>query len=98
MDDNKILTLANNERIQLQNDMRMLFEIKDVRYATPATISRAGILYVSDESEEIFQNISIKWMVKTMERLQNYMINSIEADEFFWIGDVNEELTEYIQF
>lgn len=69
-----------------------------MRYATPATISRAGILYVSDENEEIFQNISIKWMVKTMDKLQTYMINSIEADEFFWIGDVSEELAEYIQF
>ena len=50
MDDNKILTLANNERIPLKPHMRALFEIRDLRFATPATVSRAGILYISDEA------------------------------------------------
>jgi len=45
MDDNKVLTLANHERIILHPTMRLLFEIADVTYATPATVSRAGILY-----------------------------------------------------
>lgn len=49
MDDNKILTLANNERIPLKPHMRQLFEIRDLRFATPATVSRAGILYISDD-------------------------------------------------
>lgn len=49
MDDNKILTLANNERIPLKPHMRMLFEIRNLVYATPATVSRAGILYISDD-------------------------------------------------
>lgn len=47
MDDNKILTLASNERIALKPHMRLLFEIGDLKYATPATVSRAGILYVN---------------------------------------------------
>ena len=48
MDDNKILTLASNERIPLKPHMRMIFEIRDLRFASPATVSRAGILYISD--------------------------------------------------
>lgn len=47
MDDNKILTLASNERIALTPSMRLLFEIGDLRTATPATVSRAGILYIN---------------------------------------------------
>ncbi|TPX33478.1 hypothetical protein SmJEL517_g03633 [Synchytrium microbalum] len=47
MDDNKVLTLASNERIPLKPHMRMIFEIGDLKYATPATVSRAGILYVN---------------------------------------------------
>lgn len=47
MDDNKILTLASNERIPLKPNMRLLYEIGDLKYATPATVSRAGILYVN---------------------------------------------------
>ena len=50
MDDNKILTLASNERIPLKSHMRMIFEIRDLKFATPATVSRAGILYISDSA------------------------------------------------
>lgn len=48
MDDNRILTLASNERIVLKPHMRLIFEIRNLKFATPATVSRAGILYISD--------------------------------------------------
>jgi len=47
MDDNKVLTLASNERISLTPSMRLLFEISHLKTATPATVSRAGILYIN---------------------------------------------------
>ncbi|NXC57105.1 DYH17 protein, partial [Aleadryas rufinucha] len=47
MDDNKVLTLASNERIPLTPTMRLIFEISHLRTATPATVSRAGILYIN---------------------------------------------------
>lgn len=37
MDDNRVLTLASNERIALTPTMRLLFEISNLRTATPAT-------------------------------------------------------------
>ncbi len=42
MDDNRLLTLPNSERIRLQNYSRLLFEVYDLQYASPATISRCG--------------------------------------------------------
>ncbi|MGH0142467.1 UNVERIFIED_CONTAM: hypothetical protein FKN15_039347 [Acipenser sinensis] len=45
MDDNKALTLARNERIPLNPTIRLVFEISLLHTATPATSSRAGILY-----------------------------------------------------
>ena len=48
MDDNKTLTLVSNERIPLSDAMRMVFEIHTLKNATPATVSRAGILYIND--------------------------------------------------
>lgn len=42
-----MLTLASNERIPLTPSMRLLFEISHLRTATPATVSRAGILYIN---------------------------------------------------
>eukprot|EP01135_Chromosphaera_perkinsii_P008680 Nk52_evm13s1444 gene=Nk52_evmTU13s1444 len=47
MDDNKVLTLASNERVTLNPTMRLIFEIKDLKTATPATVSRAGILFLN---------------------------------------------------
>lgn len=49
MDDNKVLTLASNERIPLTPSMRLIFEISHLRTATPATVSRAGILFINPQ-------------------------------------------------
>ncbi|KAJ4427781.1 hypothetical protein ANN_25434 [Periplaneta americana] len=40
---------ASNERIALTPVMRLLFEISNLRTATPATVSRAGILYINPQ-------------------------------------------------
>ncbi|VDK75302.1 unnamed protein product, partial [Dibothriocephalus latus] len=46
MDDNRLLTLANGERLRLQAHCALLFEVGDLQYASPATISRCGMVYV----------------------------------------------------
>ena len=43
----QVLTLASNERVPLTPSMRMLFEIGHLKTATPATVSRAGILFLN---------------------------------------------------
>ena len=50
MDDSKLLTLANGERIRLQRFCSMLFEVYDLQYASPATISRCGMVYVDPKN------------------------------------------------
>eukprot|EP00919_Chromeraceae_sp_WS-2016_P072391 GHVR01171232.1.p1 GENE.GHVR01171232.1~~GHVR01171232.1.p1 ORF type:complete len:2780 (-),score=639.98 GHVR01171232.1:32-7840(-) len=50
MDDNKLLTLTNGERIRLQKHCSMLFEVFDLQYASPATISRAGMVFVDSRN------------------------------------------------
>ncbi|XP_068162278.1 dynein axonemal heavy chain 10 [Antennarius striatus] len=50
MDDNKLLTLANGERIRLQGHCAMLFEVGDLIYASPATVSRCGMVFVDPKN------------------------------------------------
>ncbi|SPP80284.1 dynein heavy chain 10, axonemal [Drosophila guanche] len=50
MDDNKLLTLANGERIRLENYCALLFEVGNLSYASPATVSRAGMVYVDPKN------------------------------------------------
>ena len=46
----QILTLANNDRIpMLRPNVTLQFEVEDLRNASPATVSRAGIIYVSSD-------------------------------------------------
>jgi dynein heavy chain len=48
MDDNKVLTLISNDRIPLSAAMKLLFEIENLKNATPATASRAGVLFFNE--------------------------------------------------
>lgn len=50
MDDNKLLTLPNGERIRLQPYCSMICETFDLQYASPATISRCGMVWVDPKN------------------------------------------------
>ena len=50
LDDNKVLCLSNNERISLGSKVRMMFEVDDLSQASPATVSRCGMIYFDPSS------------------------------------------------
>ena len=62
MDDNEMLTLASNERIPLTASMRLVFEISHLRNSTPATVSRAGIIYIN-ETDMCWAPYRDKWVL-----------------------------------
>jgi len=49
LDDNMTLCLSNGQRIKLRKEMRMLFEVNDLLVASPATVSRCGMVYLTPE-------------------------------------------------
>ena len=70
MDDNKVLTLVSNDRIFLTPQMRLIFEISNLRNATPATVSRAGVLFINETD--------IGWMPYMNSWLERSQINILK--------------------
>ena len=46
LDDNRLLTMPSGERIQFGPNVNFLFESHDLSCASPATISRMGMIFM----------------------------------------------------
>jgi dynein heavy chain 1 len=73
LDDNKLLTLPNGERLALPPNVRLLFEVQDLKHATLATVSRCGMVWFSHDvlsTEMLFHNF--------LSRLENICLDDSE--------------------
>lgn len=85
LDDNRILTLANADRIPMSDMTKMTFEVENLNNASPATVSRCGIIYVS-ETDLYWEPLFKTW---TADRAQERKAsNNSEAE---WIDELIEK-------
>ena len=81
LDDNMMLCLANGQRIKLKNEMRMLFEVQDLSVASPATVSRCGMVYMNLETVG-WRAAMESWVSKNLtewsQETQHYIVHLFE--------------------
>jgi len=86
MDDNKVLTLVSNDRIPLTPSMRLVFEISNLKNATPATVSRAGVLFINETDIGWMPEMN-SWLERTQDKLPRVRSN---LDEKLLRADIND--------
>ncbi|MBO6261976.1 MAG: AAA family ATPase, partial [Bacilli bacterium] len=65
LDDNRLMTMQNGERIHFGNNVNFIFETDSLKFASPATVSRMGIIYMNQEDLDI-NSIYNSWINKTL--------------------------------
>lgn len=76
LDDNKLLTLPNGERLSLPPSVRILFEVQDLKFATLATVSRCGMIWFSEDV------LTIKMLVDNfLMQLKNVPVEDAETNQ-----------------
>ena len=87
LDDNRMLCLANGERIRLKNlgigpsEMRMLFEVEDLAQASPATVSRLGVVFYTPSTLG-WRPLMRSWMTRELSEIMHPEIMESLVERF----------------
>lgn len=69
LDNNKVLLLANGERVPLASNVRILFETDSVAYITPAFLSRVDVLSFQPASLNLRLKLVENWVDSFIKRI-----------------------------
>ncbi|KER29805.1 hypothetical protein T265_03604 [Opisthorchis viverrini] len=93
LDDNRLLTLPNGERLGIPPNVRIMFEVQDLRYATLATVSRCGMVWFSEDV--IPPELAMEHFIR---QLQNVPIDEGEEETVgFGLPVVAPESSDQVQ-
>ncbi|TPX58491.1 hypothetical protein PhCBS80983_g03079 [Powellomyces hirtus] len=88
LDDNKKLCLTSGEIIKMASTQTMMFEVQDLAYASPATVSRCGMIYMEPEALGLTPLVK-SWLQKEEAALpadlSSVFRNSVQPLFDFWL-------------
>ena len=99
LDDNRLLTMPNGERIEFAHNVNFLFECADLQFASPATISRCGVIYTSGN---LLNDIGISDLLVSFacqddaKGKASLQIKHLKSNEAMALADVRDRIREWL--
>jgi len=90
LDDNRLLTMQNGERINFGPNVNFIFETDSLKFASLATISRNGIIYMNQEDLDM-KSVVNSWIGKQNQSHQANLIHLFENYFFEIFKNFNEQ-------
>ncbi|KAI0210442.1 Cytoplasmic dynein 2 heavy chain 1 [Lamellibrachia satsuma] len=94
LDDNRLLTMPSGERIQFGPNVNFVFETHDLSCASPATISRMGMIFLSDENTDV-KALVASWLSKQEEN-ERVMLSGWVEDYFYRALELVLRQTDFV--
>eukprot|EP00906_Rhabdomonas_costata_P001229 RCo001932 len=82
LDDNRLLTMPSGERIQFGDNVNFIFETHSLAFASPATVSRMSVIYLSEE--DVDPHSAVKSWLANMVAPENQAQLAEWIDKYFY--------------
>jgi len=97
LDDSRVLTLLDGNRINLHPLVSLIFEVEHLRQASPATVSRCGMVYLDCERLD-WNSIRYSWIsVKERQGIDNDSLDTLEDLFDKWVEPILIKRTQLMK-